>query len=447
MNTQPITPPQVKDKATINLFTKRFSIKDELDYTGLNVDFGGGTTNLLNRRWRCFEVYINTNKVYGEARFNDSIPNSGVVTDWQSNADMLATLIDFDFALPINPDGTIVNGDYKVKSKGLYQDENDESKYYFVENEVNFKISYTKPKVEITMAVDLALNPLMSVNDITNYQVDGVTATLTTSPTGTLQYLAPNIAGGGVIASGILSVQSNTVYVGTAGARIQNRLGTWDYTSKVFQPSTYASGKILIHLIDIFSGTAQLSVEDSSNLCGVFCCLQKIKERYDYAVSKGRGGSTDAQQLKELFDEANNLAQYAMLAVRCGRTKVVNDVLIDIKNLTGCKDCGCGEAGTLIPDLSGNNSSVNSVIAFTAAASASQTVQDVGLFVRVPSGTNTPSTYTDPRLLGKVFSDVKRDFTAYFDGQVELNGSFNTETGTFTFGQQIQEGVKLLFMF
>lgn len=436
MATYTLTAADLKDKLVLDntLAPKRLVFTDETVY-------GTGGVVPITNRYRVFRITVN-GVVIQDANFRTTTN----VADWSGagDSDMEATSTDFSsVAIPLNTDGTIVNGSYKIEINTLFLNNDVANTYSLLQSVIAFNISYTKPTAKLTGSVDLGLTPEITWVDGTSYVVDNVTPTNSRL----LSYFNP--LGNTVTQTTGSSLVSNTVYTGTCSATLSNTI-TYDFSTKLDNSvvSTYPSANFTTFVKDTIYKRAELLVEGDGTLCGAYCCVQSIKEDYDKFIAKGN--YSQAQLVWDKFQKASSLLSFAALSVRCGKTSGLNDILLEIKDLADCNDdCGCGDGSPqLIPNL-GSVNRENKVVIFdtgTGAANVPITFDSGnGTFLRDNGSSVSTMSYID--FNGLDFNQSKRDFDVYFDGNIDTNGSFNSSTNLYTFSTQLSTKVTVMIKF
>jgi len=413
----------LKDKISLVVNAKQLRIEDETDYQTL-------PNPPINDRRRVFKISVNGVVFYDTNFANPSGTTPATFAQWAGVSDMDTGDDSLIIALPTNTDGSIVEGEYTVESRTIYPTTNAKSAYKTDASLVKFDIAYDKVKGELEVEVDLSPKPVIKWTDTTKYTQNSKTPTISRE----LKYFSPS---GSQIGNTTTTFQivSNTVYTSVSFATLASTV-SYSYDAK--ESSGYSS--VSVFLLDVVSARKTVEVGDDLNLCNIYCCIKELKDKWEGLVAKGR--LQKAAEVFAKFQEASSLLQFVMFSSRCGKTKGLNETILKIKEITECnEDCGCsGEEPQLIPDLSGDVSTLNQVIAFNVGT-GTDFVDGSLVFTRNVNGN---STVTDPRLINKTFNNTKRDFDVYFDGVIELSGSFNSTTGTFTFGQTLSNDVNVM---
>jgi len=437
MATYTLSKSAIKDKLTLDNTTapKKFVFEDETDYgtTGQN-----GTVP-KNSRWRVFRITVNNVVVY-DTNFRTSLN----VADWNATGSLSDMSAGDDFfnavSLPINSDGTLVQGSYKIEVNTLFAKTDVYSTDYELDqSEITFNVVYSKPQAKLTGSVDLGLTPLIEFTDLTNYQqVNGISPIITRN----LEYFDP--FGNSIASTSGSAISSNTVYTGTSSATLASTM-LWNYSGKInaAETNTYPSANYTFLVKDTISKRKELLVNDSANLCGVYCCMADLKKRLEYAKQKGR--NTNVQSLQNVFNEASALFQFALISIRCGKTQDLNDVIAEIKRITGCGDCGCGDGSPqLIPNL-GSSGSDNKVMVFNTGLTTTTAFAGSGLFTK-DNGSGF-SIMEHPDFVGKTFNTSRRDIEVYADGILYISSTLDSNTGLFTFTNIISDEVDVQIRF
>jgi hypothetical protein len=436
MATYTLSKNDLKDKLVLDNTTapKKFLFTDETVYGTV----GQNGVVPVSQRWRVFRITVNNVVIY-DTNFRTSL----VLAQWNASgslSDMSASDVTFnDISLPVNTDGTLVQGSYKIEVNTLYAT-NDASPAALAldQSVIAFNVSYHKPKAKLTGSVDLALTPLIQFTDTTDYIQAGITPTILRN----LEYFDP--FGNSVASTSGSSVSSNIVYTGTCSATVSSTI-TWDYSTKLLGSvtSTYPTANYKFFIKDFITKRKELKVEDSANLCGVYCCIAELRKEWLAALAKGQ--NAQAQLLQERLNDALAQMSFALISIRCGKTESLNDIIAEIKKITACGECGCGDGSPqLIPDLSGSTTT-NKVIVFNTGNTATKIFATNGLFTQ-DNGSGFSTMY-HPDFVGKVFTTSRRDIEVYADGVLYISATLNSSTGLFTFTNMISTDVDVQIRF
>lgn len=83
-------------------------------------------------------------------------------------------------------------------------------------------------------------------------------------------------------------------------------------------------------------------------LCELYCCIQALWKK----MNEAEGNNFDSfQMLEQQYEKTLALAQQYEIAVRCGKTSDISDLVAQIKKAADCEDCccGCDDDGTGTP--------------------------------------------------------------------------------------------------
>ena len=424
---------ELKDKFTLDNTTapKELFWEDETVY-GTSGQAGKPP---ISNRYRVIRLTVN-----GVVTYDTNFRTSPDHNNWVgAQSDLSASDTTTSINLPLNTDGSVVEGIYKIEINTLYKDDDSiNDNYSLLQGQISFQVSYKTPKPSLAGSVDLGLTPEIKWVDQTPYVVNGITP----SRTGDLEYFDPF---GNSVTSPTPALQliSNIVYTGTSSATI-NRTLVWDYTNEVFTSATntYGQGNWTLLVKDSVSTRKELLVGGDANLCTVYCCVKTLRDDYKNLLSKGNYSQADKVFIR--LNKATMLMSYAQLAVRCGKTSELNSLILEVKDLANCgNDCCDDDNPQLIPDLSGT-SNTNKVIVFNTGTGATRVFAGAGMFRR---NVNNTSELTHPDLTGKTFTSSRRDFDIFSDGVLISNGTFTPNSGLFTFPNQVSTEVEIQIRF
>lgn len=430
-----LTQGDLKDKVLI----LRTASPAEFQFTD-ETPWGTGSLPALAARYRKIRITDPTGTVVYDTNWDGA--TSTDINDWNGvnfDSDMNNVQTNFDTAtVPTNTDGSFVDGNYKFEIATIY-DEGGAS-YKVVQSEITQDLTFTRPTGEIQVSVDLnPYSPQLKAIDKTDYVVDGVTP----SNTRLFQYFPPQGTGltGNTTSSD--TITKSTFASGTSVFQLtDSNIATWDFSSKTntSETNTYSSGSFTLLLRDKVTKRQEFKVQDDVGLCDVICCVIELREKYETALSKG--DLSLVNQLEQKWTKVMTRIAYIQAAQSCGKTENLNEVITEIKEIADCgDDCGCSNGTpTVISPIVDGATSNTSVITFnTSTVSTAQ-------FTRKPIG-GGGSTYTSGDLVGKTYSGTQQDFDVYFDGDIDLRGSFDSATGTFTFQSILSEDVEVKIVF
>lgn len=409
--------------------TPIFTFEDETDWATLFA-----TTAASDYYWS-FKLTVNSEST---ATY-DNLISSTTLTDWDgtsgqadielANGVTRASSKTTPINLPLNSDGSLVEGTYKLDYTIFYSDVTLGNGDEFVDTgSVTMNVQYDKVTGVVTVNVDLNPNsPLFEAVDATNYIQNSKSPSTTTFPNSfRLKIFAPSDANKtpSSTTATSLPLQANQFYTGEQVTELEAKV-TYSYSSDILASATnnFTSGNLTVNIIDLIEKTVRTIVQDPTGLCTIFCCVEEFEDRM--AAAKNAGDVIEYQQYK---NKAGLISMYINLirsAYNCGNVNTINlnHYIEQIKELTDCNNCSScsGSTPTVISALSSASVSLGNVIKFLTTAS-------------------TGGTYTDVDLIGKTYSSIQQDFIVFRDGSKD-NVTFNSTTGTITFSSVPASGV------
>ena len=197
-------------------------------------------------------------------------------------------------------------------------------------------------------------------------------------------------------------------------------------------------------------------VDCSNTLCDLFCCLEGLRQKVEYAYSKGR---QDAQKLQLDYAYSISLLQQYREAVRCGND-IPDGIVSRIKAITNCKgNCGdckdCGGKPVKVIGIQGTSdgyisdvSLVNNELVFVGVGDAFSGSIDLSVYIDyisniVLSGTNLSITGVGDAFSGninllsllndvQVFNIVPSSYDYSTSVEYEVDFTSNFGSGKFT---------------
>ena len=296
----------------LNVTDKNFILTDTSDFTTPSVPEAGavGILKLTNP---------SGSVIYENAGYSTDSFVSPDITISTSKVAIVNPLI------PINTDGTPVNGTYLIEYK-LFIPANggDPDTIYPFATSPNF--TYKSPAVDLEFTVNLA-QPLLTSTDITGYTVDNVNPD-TITRAHSIQY-PPTVSVGDVTGTGVTLITSE--FYSLANEPLQ-------HSSTLTTDLTYTYTAYLV--IDQVTGNAFIDIVSGANICAIYCCLRSQWKR----VKLSRTGSPRFKNELEKLTIMEDLAGLIDRAIACGKDEDVNEYtqeLLDIGNCTA--DCGCSD--------------------------------------------------------------------------------------------------------
>lgn len=301
---------------TINNPTKQFVLTDLTDYTAPAIPTTGvkGVFKITDPS----NTIIYNNTTYGAG--SDIVRNISAVNQ-------------IVIPLPINADGTVVQGNYTLVYSVQITDGS--NPVYIVTQTHTYNNQYVAPVVSITQTVD-CISPLFTSVDVTDYTVNGVAPTITR--THTLNYPFGSAGEGSPLVSSAQTITTSTFYNGTQTTEISTILGY-----------TFSDGLIVS---DTVTGTKEILV-DCTFICSIYCCLRSL---YNNRENNRGVNQIEFNKYSALFDEVMSTVEIAMQAIDCGKTTDVNGYLTTIKTIANCTDdCSCNDGTpSLVTGLGGS---------------------------------------------------------------------------------------------
>ncbi len=425
----------IKDKVTLlrTASPQQFNFVDETDWGTAGVD----GLPPLSERYRSFKITVNSVVVY------NNLITSTDVADWDGTngtADMLSGVDTFDSStLPSNTDGSFINGGYKIEVNTLYLTVEGSNIYEVVNSEITYDLLYDTPKGEITSSINLnPVNPELLVTDVTNYEVDGVIPINARE----LKYIPKPTSGLTSVTTSLTTITKNKFSTGTSFAELTNsNSATWDFSLKIdnSNTNTYPTGNNVLLLVD--KVVTQIEIDVSSNLdfCAINCCLNTTLNRY--FTAKSCGDLSLAKDIFNILNEATTLITISIQNRSCNTTESLNEILREVKDILDCGDnCGCDDAPEIVQPIDTGATSNTSVITFNTSSVST------AVFTRKPAG-GGGSTFTSGEFANKTYSGSNQDFDVYYDGSIDLGGTLDTNTNTFTFEAILSLNVEVKIVF
>lgn len=194
--------------------------------------------------------------------------------------------------------------------------------YYTTTNTYTF--DFENPEVEIEQTAN-CVNPSFVSQDSTNYDVNGITPTITR--THKLFYPDGNEDGATFLTSAAATIQTGTFYDGTQTTTISTAL-------------TYVNSDGLT-IVTVVTGRQEFKV-DCTFICSVLCCINDYRTR----MLDQRGvNEVKFAEMSKTFSLAVGLVSTAKFNIECGLPDNVNDLLQEAYRITGCTaNCTCSDS-------------------------------------------------------------------------------------------------------
>ena len=422
VNVELLTNGQLKWQFDLSANTPKFTFEDETDWATAF----SGTAN-SDYYWS-FKLTVNSEST----PTYDNLITSTTLADWdgsngqadieRTNGATRADSITTPINLPLNSDGTLVEGTYELSYSIFYSDVTLGGGNQLVNvGYVTMDIQYDKVSGDVQVEIDLNPNaPSFQATDNTNYVQNSKTPTSTTFPNSyRLKIFAPADANKNPsqTTATSLTLGANQFYTGEQVTELQSKV-TYDYSSNILTSATndFTSGNLTVEVIDLIEDEERSIVQDPTGLCTIYCCIEEFEDRMNAAKTSGKVAEYQTMSQKAgLIDFYVNLIRAAYNCASVN-TDNLNHYIAQIKDLTDCDNCtSCsGNTPTVISALSSASVSLGNVIQYTTDSSS------------------PAATYTDIDLIGKTYSSTQQDFIVFVDGNKD-NVTFNSTTGTITY--------------
>jgi hypothetical protein len=228
------------------------------------------------------------------------------------------------------------------------------SETYTVTNTYDYE--YVAPEVCIENTVD-CISPLFTSIDATDYDVAGITPSITRSHK--LYYPPGNVDGATFLSSAAATITTGDFYQGSQTTVIST-VATW----------TFSDGLIVT---DLLAGSLAEDV-DCTFICSIYCCIKAAENR----MMDAKGvNNTQYLAYSNTFQQIMAFAGLATLAIQCGKPDDVNGYLAQIQSLSNCTaDCSC--SGTTPSRVTGLGGIVDSAVVVSGGAPIVVTPVTVG---------------------------------------------------------------------
>lgn len=186
-----------------------------------------------------------------------------------------------------------------------------------------YTFDFEAPEVEIQQTAN-CVNPSFVSQDITNYDVNGVTPT--TIRAHKLYYPEGNVDDATFLSSAAATIQTGVFYDGTQTTTISTSL---EY---LFSDGLTVSTTV--------TGRKEFKV-DCTFVCSILCCLNNYRA---LMLAQEGVNSVKFQEMSRTFSLAVSLVATAQFNIECGLPDNVNDLLEEAYRLTQCTaDCTCSD--------------------------------------------------------------------------------------------------------
>lgn len=245
-------------------------------------------------------------------------------------------------SLPLDTNGAIINGDYRITYTVQIAGGVQPGTYTFADSS-NYCYVAPTGRIQVTNSVRLAT---VTSSDLTTYAITGITPTLTR--THTLYYPSALVLSPLTGSTAQLNLAYPNVYTGT-------------YTGKLSTTASYVFSDGLI--VDYLITAVDESIVDGSTLCDIYCGLKNLTNSMISARDIGDFGK--AGDLEEILSTVGFLLDLYDQAITCGKPDDATTWLNEIIKLAGITaGCGCdGDEPTQIIPIGGGGSSTTTVVA------------------------------------------------------------------------------------
>lgn len=278
-----------------------------------------------------------------------------------STPDILSGATNTNIYIPLGVDGEIEKGVYYFNFVASVGDSDTEY--------IDFQVTSIAPV--ITPDVDIYAPSYLALDD-TNYTVDNGTVSAATR---TMTVIYPS----GSSQSNLTTSQSNTttsmyistsnVWTGAMQAQTTYDI-TWTIASTILGATTYSS----FVYQELGSGYNSEIIEADNLLSDLYDCIERLRRQVRDAESSRR---SDYATLLSKYQYVGALAVQFREAVITGNTETLEEIILKIKNLTGCSGSGSVNPSNASTRLYGINGTQGSGI--TAVTDGTTTVTPVGI--------------------------------------------------------------------
>lgn len=169
-------------------------------------------------------------------------------------------------------------------------------------------------------------------------------------------------------------------------------------------------------LDNILAYDNKIEVTSVTSICDLYCCVKDFLTRIESAVG------AEKNRLRSLSGQVAIYLEQISNAYACDKGEDINHYVEQLKDLAGCDDnCGCssGDAPTVIEAIGVGGIPTQNVLHYT--------------------GLSSPTTYTEPLLIGSTYETTgnprRQDFSVFIGlaGQLDQLTAFDSTTGKMTF--------------
>lgn len=236
------------------------------------------------------------------------------------------------FDAPVDSDGVVLNGDYKIQIPQVAVNDGASTYYYDVDSE--YTLNYTKNTISITQEIKCS-NPASFVStDETvwnQFNPDGSTV----APASGANYAHNlNYPVGSLPPNGISPPTETSDISITRGPR---EFFNGTQTSSVTRDLTWTFADGLV-VTDTTFGTKEILVDCDNQMCSITCGENKL---YDTWLSNVVVNTSEAQKNQNKFILTMCMAMLGQMNINCGNPQKATEIANKVKVLLGdcCNDC------------------------------------------------------------------------------------------------------------
>ncbi len=244
-------------------------------------------------------------------------------------------------SLPLDTNGAIINGDYKITYTVQIAGGVQPGTYSFIDSS-NYCYVAPTGKIKVTNSVRLAT---VTSSDLTTYAISGVNPTLTR--THTLYYPSALVLSPLAGSTAQLNLAYPNVYSGT-------------YTGKLSTIASYVFTDGLI--VDYLVSDVDESIVDGSTLCDIYCGLKNLTN--DFIKAENEADFGKAGKLQDTLSTVGFLLELYDQALVCGKPDDATTWLNEVIKIAGITvGCGCdGDESVQIIPIGGGSGSTAVVV-------------------------------------------------------------------------------------
>jgi hypothetical protein len=237
------------------------------------------------------------------------------------------------FDAPLDSDGKVINGAYKVLLPYVTVDDGTPTTYTNVDSD--YTLSYTAPTVCLTADIN-CISPQFKSTDATDYRVIDPTSQGYITPT-TVTYAHDLYYP--VTSNGFPTNTTETADLIIKRGSLEFYQGTQTATVSHSLSYTFVDGLVVI---DTITGDLETLVDCSTLLCGVTCGLNTL---YTTMQANKLINATEYRLNVAKFELLQSKAMLAQMNIDCGNSTQATTIIADIKSELGncCDDCSAAD--------------------------------------------------------------------------------------------------------